>query len=45
MLYGSWSAHLVPTSDLSKLEFHLLAPLAAATLFIGIYPNIILGNF
>jgi NADH-quinone oxidoreductase subunit M len=27
IIYGSWSAHLIASSDLSKLEFHLLFPL------------------
>jgi NADH:ubiquinone oxidoreductase subunit 4 (subunit M) len=44
ILYGNWSTHLIPTSDLSRIEFSLLFPLAFSTIFIGIYPNIILSS-
>lgn len=42
MFYGNWSAHLLPTSDLSKFEFGLILPLVFFTFFLGIFPNIIL---
>jgi NADH-ubiquinone oxidoreductase chain 4 len=40
--FGHFSAFIVPIGDLSRREFWLLLPLLLLTLFLGIFPNILL---
>jgi NADH-ubiquinone oxidoreductase chain 4 len=40
--YGSYSIHLKPMKDISRIEFISLISLLIPTLALGIYPNIIL---
>ncbi len=42
--YGSYSSYITPSLDISIKEFHILLPLLFFTLFLGIYPNIILNS-
>lgn len=42
--YGSFSPHLKPMKDISRIEFHLLITLLIPTVLFGIYPNIILDS-
>lgn len=44
IIYGSYSSYISPSFDLSLKEFHILFPLFFFTLFLGIFPNIILNT-
>ena len=40
--YGLYSPHLKPVQDITRLEFNLLIALLLPTIFLGIFPNVIL---
>jgi len=42
--YGSYSPHLKPMKDISRIEFVTLISLLIPTLVLGIYPNVILDT-
>ena len=42
--YGSYSPHLKPMKDISRIEFISLISLLLPTLALGIYPNIVLDT-
>lgn len=42
--YGSFSLHLKPMKDISRIEFISLITLLIPTIILGIYPNIILDS-
>jgi NADH-ubiquinone oxidoreductase chain 4 len=42
--YGIYSPHLKPIKDISRREFNLLMTLLLPTVFLGIFPNVILNG-
>lgn len=42
--FGQWSSYLQPVLDVSRQEFHVLLPLLIFTIFLGVYPNIVLDS-
>nr|YP_009129967.1 NADH dehydrogenase subunit 4 [Ganoderma meredithae]AJT57358.1 NADH dehydrogenase subunit 4 [Ganoderma meredithae] len=42
--YGLYSPHLKPVQDITRLEFHLLIALLLPTIFLGVFPNVILDS-
>lgn len=43
IIYGSYSSYLTPSLDITIKEFNILLPLLFLSLFIGIYPNIVIN--
>lgn len=42
--YGSYSPYLLPLKDIDRREFNLLLSLLIPTIFLGIFPNLILSS-
>lgn len=44
LFFGSLSNYITPSLDISRKEINIILPLLILSLFIGIYPNIILNS-